>query len=137
MEQKSISITPLLLKSGYSFWATYLGIQCSGTRIRIRSTSAGSTSLRSIRSFSRQSWHTKRKRRYGLALFHEIGITSVDQWFSNYSACDQAYLLHFYRTGEKRDAREFWRDDAPLISAKTIPTFAPKKRVFRMDGFVI
>jgi hypothetical protein len=74
---------------------------------------------------------------YGLALLHEIEITTIDQWFSNYTACDQAYLLHFYRTGEKGEFRQFWREDAPLLSAGTIPTFVPRKRSFRMDGIVI
>ena len=45
-------------------------------------------------------------------LFHQIGITDIDQWFCDYTACDQAYLLHFYRTGEKRDFRTFWRSNA-------------------------
>ena len=33
--------------------------------------------------------------RYGLQMLHQIGITDpeVDQWFSNYTAADQAYLL--------------------------------------------
>lgn len=74
---------------------------------------------------------------YGLALMHEIGITDVDQWFSNYTACDQAYLLHFYRTGDKGEFREFWREHAAVVAPKVIPSFVPKKRVFRMDGVVI
>jgi hypothetical protein len=40
---------------------------------------------------------------YALSLLHEIGVTAIDQWFSNYTSCDQAYLLYFYRTGDKRD----------------------------------
>jgi hypothetical protein len=74
---------------------------------------------------------------YGLALFHQIGITDIDQWFCDYTACDQAYLLHFYRTGEKRDFRSFWADNAPLITPRPIPRFTPTRRVFRMDGIVI
>lgn len=74
---------------------------------------------------------------YGLALFHQIGIVDIDQWFCNYTACDQAYLLHFYRTGEKRDFRSFWRDDAPQIEPKSIPIFIPTRRSMRMDGVVI
>jgi len=38
---------------------------------------------------------------YGLSMLHEMGITDIDPWFSRYTACDQAYLLHFYRTGER------------------------------------
>ena len=74
---------------------------------------------------------------YGLAMLQEIGIASIDGWFSDYTACDQAYLLHYYRTGEKRDFREFWRDGAPQILPKPIPPFVPARRTFRMDGVVI
>ena len=74
---------------------------------------------------------------YGLAMLHEIAITDVDPWFSDYTACDQAYLLYFYRTGEKRDFRSFWVAHAPLIKARTIPRFVPTRRAFRMDGIVI
>jgi len=74
---------------------------------------------------------------YGLALLHEIGIGDVDQWFSNYTAADQRYLLHFYRTGDKGELHEFWREHAKLVEPKAIPKFVPRKRVFRMDGVVI
>lgn len=74
---------------------------------------------------------------YGLMLLHQIGITDVDQWFSNYTASDQAYLLHFYRTGDKGEFSTFWKEGAALIEPKPIPTFKPTKRVFRMDGVVI
>jgi hypothetical protein len=74
---------------------------------------------------------------YGLSLLHEIGICDVDPWFSAYTACDQAYLLHFYRTGEKLDFRSFWRSDAPLLQPKPVPGFSPARRAFRMDGVVI
>jgi hypothetical protein len=74
---------------------------------------------------------------YGLSLLHEIGITDIDAWFSSYTACDRAYLLCFYKTGEKRDFREFWRDEATLIVPKPIPTFVPTRRLFRMNGIVI
>jgi hypothetical protein len=74
---------------------------------------------------------------YGLAMLHEIGITHTDQWFCDYTACDQTYLLHFYRTGQKRDFRNFWASNAPLIKPQPIPHFTPTRRVFRMDGIVI
>ena len=74
---------------------------------------------------------------YGLAMLHQIAITDLDSWFSNYTACDQAYLLHFYRTGEKREFRSFWVANAPLIKAREIPPFVPTRRSFRMDGIVI
>jgi hypothetical protein len=76
---------------------------------------------------------------YGLSMLHQIGITdtNVDQWFCNYTAADQAYLLHFYRTGEKGDFRTFWAGNAPPIEPKPIPAFTPARRTFRMDGIVI
>jgi hypothetical protein len=74
---------------------------------------------------------------YAVAMFHQIGITDIDEWFSEYTACDQAYLLHFYRTGVKRDFRTFWPENAPRIQPKPIPFFTPVKRVFRIDGIVI
>jgi hypothetical protein len=75
--------------------------------------------------------------RFALAVFHQIGITVIDQWFSDYSACDLAYLRHYYLTGEKRSFRTFWRDNAHLLEPKPIPPFTPRKRVFRSDGIVI
>jgi hypothetical protein len=74
---------------------------------------------------------------YALAMFHEIGITAIDQWFSDYTACDQAYLVHYYRTGEKSNFRSFWPNHAPLIQPKPVPPFTPSRRKFRMDGVVI
>lgn len=74
---------------------------------------------------------------YGLFMLHQIGISDIDQWFCDYTAADQAYLLHFYRTGKKGDFRAFWRSNAPLIEPKSVPTFTPTKRSFRMDGIVI
>ncbi len=75
--------------------------------------------------------------RYGLAMLHEIAITDIDPWFSDYTSCDQAYLLHFYRTGEKRAFRSFWVADAPPIKPRPVPRFTPTRRAFRMDGIVI
>jgi hypothetical protein len=74
---------------------------------------------------------------YGLAMLHQMAITDIDEWFSNYTACDQAYLLHFYRTGEKRDFRSFWAGNAPPITPRPIPRFTPTRRAFRTDGIVI
>jgi hypothetical protein len=74
---------------------------------------------------------------YGLSLLHECGIKVVDNWYSDYTACDRTYLFHYYRTGEKKDPLSFWRDGTPLLEEKPIPGFVPVKRVFRLDGIVI
>jgi hypothetical protein len=75
--------------------------------------------------------------RYGLELLHEAGIYEADQWLSDYSACDLAYLANFYRTGEKPDAMNFWQSGTPLVEARPIPAFTPMRRAFRRDGVVI
>jgi hypothetical protein len=74
---------------------------------------------------------------YGLFMLHQAGITSMDSWFSAYSACDQAYLLDYYRTGEKHDFHTFWHDNVPVTEPKPVPPFKPTRRCFRMDGIVI
>lgn len=74
--------------------------------------------------------------RYSLQLFHEAGVHDLDQWLADFAACDIAYLLHFYRTGEKRAFRSFWRDNAPLLQPLAIPSFQPTRWVTR-SGTVI
>lgn len=75
--------------------------------------------------------------RYGLALCHEAGLRGIERWFSDYTECDQKYLLHYYRTGTKDDFHSFWSENAPLVQPKAIPRFKPVRRVFRMNGIVI
>jgi type 1 glutamine amidotransferase len=75
--------------------------------------------------------------RYSLQLLHEAGVHDLDQWISDFAACDSAYLLHFYRTGEKAEFRSFWRDGAPLVTPLVIPPFSPTRWVSRYDGVVI
>jgi hypothetical protein len=74
---------------------------------------------------------------YALGMLHEIGITDADQWLSDYTACDAAYLAHYYRTGEKREFSSFWRDKTPRVQPCQVPRFKPTKKVFRRDGIVI
>jgi hypothetical protein len=75
--------------------------------------------------------------RYALGLLHEIDITSTDQWFADYAACDAAYLRHYYVTGEKREFLSFWQEGTAQIRALTVPPFALVKRSLRGDGIVI
>jgi hypothetical protein len=75
---------------------------------------------------------------YGLKLMHNNKIKDLDQWFADYSACDLAYLANYYRTGEKKGAKDFWRPNQPPVVPKGIPRrFKPKKWVSRNDGVVI
>jgi hypothetical protein len=74
---------------------------------------------------------------YALALFHQCGIDGADQWLADSTSCDLDYLLHYYRTGEKKDFLAFWRDHTPLLQPKPIPQFTPSRRTFRREGLVI
>ena len=75
--------------------------------------------------------------RYSLQLFHDAGVRDLDQWMADFAACDFAYLVHFYRTGEKRHFRTFWREGMPPIEALPIPEFQPSRWVSRADGVVV
>ncbi len=75
--------------------------------------------------------------RYSVQLFHDAGVTDMEQWLSDFSACDLAYLVHFYRTGEKAPFRSFWRDGSPKMEPLPIPEFQPTQWVARWDGVVI
>lgn len=75
--------------------------------------------------------------RYSLQLLHEADVHDLDQWFSDVAACDLDYLAHFYRTGERRDPREFWQAGRPLLAPLQVPPFVPTRSKFRWDGIVI
>jgi len=75
--------------------------------------------------------------RYSLQLLHDAGIDDLDQWISDFAACDSAYLMHFYKTGEKRPFRSFWPDQAPLLSPLVIPAFQPTRWLTRYEGTVL
>ena len=75
--------------------------------------------------------------RYSLALFHEAGVDTFDQWLSDYFHCDWSYLSHFYKTGLKGEFRSFWHDDTRLITALAIPQFRPQAWNKRWAGIVV
>jgi hypothetical protein len=75
--------------------------------------------------------------RYSLQLVHEAGFQDLDQWLSDFAACDSRYLNHFYRTGEKLPFRSFWRDGSPLLAPLAIPEFRPTQWLSRHQGTVV
>lgn len=75
--------------------------------------------------------------RYSLRLLHDAGIHDLDQWLADFSACDLAYLVHFYKHGDKAEFRSFWRDGQPLMEPLAIPEFHPTRWVSRWEGVVI
>ena len=75
--------------------------------------------------------------RYSLQLFHEAGIHDLDEWISDFAACDYAYLEHFYQTGEKAPFESFWKDGQPILTPLPIPEFTPTKWFSRWGGIVV
>jgi hypothetical protein len=75
--------------------------------------------------------------RYSLQLFHDAGVRDLDQWVSDFAACDYAYLEHFYRTGQRLPFRSLWRDGQPLIAPLAIPSFTPTRWISRWEGVVV
>ena len=75
--------------------------------------------------------------RYSLQLLHDAGVHDLDQWVADFAACDCAYLMHFYQTGEKRPFRSFWAEGSPILTALPIPPFHPAAWVSRSGGTVV
>lgn len=74
---------------------------------------------------------------YSLQLLHECGVHDLDQWLADFASCDFDYLAHFYRTGEKRPFRSFWRSGRPLLEPRPIPDFTPTRWTGRWSGVVV
>ena len=94
-------------------------------------TNASDALLADIEEYEREAG------RYSAQLLHELGVTELDQWLADFTSADIAYLLHFYRTGEKLDIAQVWRDGEPLIQPAPIPHFHPTRWVARSEGVVI
>lgn len=66
----------------------------------------------------------------------EAGVTGLDQWLADYSACDLAFLRHVYTTGERWSFRGFWRTGCLLIEPRAIPPFTPRRWRVRDQAIV-
>ena len=75
--------------------------------------------------------------RYSLQLFHDAGIFDLDQWVSDFAGCDFDYLRHFYKTGERRAFRSFWKNGQTLLRPLAIPDFRPTRWINRYQGIVV
>ncbi|HEU4733626.1 MAG TPA: hypothetical protein VFT22_37285 [Kofleriaceae bacterium] len=75
--------------------------------------------------------------RYSMQLLHDAGVYDLDPWISDFAACDSQYLLHFYKTGEKRPFRSFWREGTAILAPLAIPEFRPTQWVSRRQGTVV
>jgi hypothetical protein len=75
--------------------------------------------------------------RYSQQVVHDAGIRTLDQWLADYSACDLAFLRHFYATGERLPFRSLWRHGQPLIEPLPIPQFMPTRWRTRARAIVL
>ena len=75
--------------------------------------------------------------RYSLQLLHDAGVFDLDQWVSDFAACDFAYLREFYLTKTKKPFRSFWKPNQPVLPPLAIPAFQPKALTSRWKGVVI
>lgn len=75
--------------------------------------------------------------RYSQQALHEAGVSGLDQWLADHSACDLAFLRHLYTTGERRAFREFWIPGQPLIEPLAIPPFMPTRWRRRKQAIVL
>jgi hypothetical protein len=75
--------------------------------------------------------------RYSLTLFRDVGVKDADQWLADFAACDFAFLADFYKSGEKKPFRSFWKNDQPLLEPLAIPEFHPTRWVSRWQGIVV
>lgn len=74
---------------------------------------------------------------YSLQLLHELGVHELDQWLTDFTAADIAYLMHYYRTGEKLEMAAVWKAGQPPIVPRPIPHFQPRRWVARSEGVVV
>lgn len=98
---------------------------------RLRPTTWTDDQLRAAIAYERDAC------RYSLQLLHDAGVRDLDPWISDFAACDVAYLMHFYKTGEKRAFRSFWRDGTPVVPPLAIPAFQPTRWLSRYQGTVV
>jgi len=92
---------------------------------------ASDTLLAEIEAYEREAG------RYSAQLLHELGVHELDQWLADFTSADIAYLLHFYRTGEKLPIEQVWRGGEPPIQPIPIPHFQPTSWIARNTGVVV
>jgi len=58
---------------------------------------------------------------FGMQLMHQVGVTTLDQWFSDFVATDWRYVEGYYQTNALRDWKTCVVSDCPLVAAAAIP----------------
>ena len=65
--------------------------------------------------------------RFGMQLMREIGISDLDQWFSDFVAADWRYVKKFYETGEIPPWNECFAHNQELVEPLCIPPIVQKQ----------
>jgi hypothetical protein len=59
--------------------------------------------------------------RFGMQLLHHVGVTTVDQWYSDFVHTDWRYVERYYQTNQLCDWHECVVTGASLIAPDPIP----------------
>jgi hypothetical protein len=59
--------------------------------------------------------------RFGMQLLHEVGVQTLDQWYSDFVETDWRYVERFYQTNELPDWTECVVSGSSLITPAPIP----------------
>ena len=68
---------------------------------------------------------------YGMALLHEVGVTDLDQWYSDFVETDWKYVRHYYVHGRIPDWTECRSTGAEVIEPRSIPRLEQRKVAVR------
>jgi hypothetical protein len=58
---------------------------------------------------------------FAMQLLHEVGVTTLDQWFSDFVATDWRYVERFYQTGQLADWADCVVSGCRVIEPTSIP----------------
>ena len=68
---------------------------------------------------------------YGMALLQEVGVTDLDQWYSDFVETDWKYVRHYYVHGRIPDWTECRSTGAEVIEPRSIPELEHRKVAVR------
>jgi len=65
--------------------------------------------------------------RFGMQLLHESGVTTLDQWYSDFVQTDWTYVERYYQTNSLPEWTTCVMTGQPLIQATPIPALVQKE----------
>lgn len=68
---------------------------------------------------------------YGIALLHEVGVTDLDQWYSDFVETDWKYVRHYYVEGHIPKWEACRSTDADIVEPQTIPALEHRRVAVR------